>query len=765
MKKYAVLTALLFCFLLAATAQSKSKQKAKEAEKPPTQKEMEEMMKEVQQMMGEMEKEMSPEDKKMMDSMGIKMPDMKNMKMPAMTDKQLAQAWEDENRIVPKKDAARIAAIPQGVTTARMPAYISAVHQKVLPMLQPKVVTAADKVQALASSKGISGQKLGNVAALLWADGRTQIALYLMGKVCATAPGADNLSNYASMLSMMGAEQLAIPLLTNLNTKYPRNSTLLNNLGQAWFGLGELDKAGKYLDSATALFPYHPQANLTKSRIQESKGETAKAAESVRKSMKYSYSQEKEERLRKLGHELSANDFKIPGQRKPDPMNLGGFRAPAFPMSVDQCVILGEEWKAFYEQIDAKMDQLQKLRAQLYETAMQNQAKRAQADISMVKAAMSNPGAAREFVSVPMYAARASIKYNAYAKLYSGKLESLAKRTIAFSTGELKRQRDAYEAIMAKLREEDLEQTGEGKPNKDFCPQYKEASDKFLKAVNPTMASLYMEYLQLHKELLNESAYWNMYIQWADMFEVLKKDFQVEWLKALKNSGLSGGTGLPFVYIPEFVCKKQEEKKGKSKLQEFDDVACNYNSMVDFVIVSIETNCSHSTTRLKTDLVEYTHVELGDEYLRSTLVLRPKAGVDGNIGPLKVGASVGADITVNMDRDGVKDWEGTVKAGTEVGVGRSIGPVKGEATIGTAIEVEIDGTGVKEVNLVNTAQVEVGIEAPNPNKSSTIDRINDGIKALDTSVKIGIEDRVSLISGHGSVSGTGALKGITLSQW
>lgn len=55
--------------------------------------------------MKEMQKEMndmSPEDKKMMDSMGIKMPSIKDI--PKATDKQLADAYENENRIVPKRD-------------------------------------------------------------------------------------------------------------------------------------------------------------------------------------------------------------------------------------------------------------------------------------------------------------------------------------------------------------------------------------------------------------------------------------------------------------------------------------------------------------------------------------------------------------------------------------------------------------------------------------------------------------------------------------
>lgn len=84
MRKLLAITAITFLAGM-ITAQPKPKPK----ETAPTAKEMEEMMKEGQ---------------KMMDSMGIKMPDMK--KMPKMSDQEIQQVWEDADRIVPKKDAA-----------------------------------------------------------------------------------------------------------------------------------------------------------------------------------------------------------------------------------------------------------------------------------------------------------------------------------------------------------------------------------------------------------------------------------------------------------------------------------------------------------------------------------------------------------------------------------------------------------------------------------------------------------------------------------
>src|SRR5262245_46649568 len=126
MKKYLLLFVLLL-FTAASFCQSGKKPATKE--KPPTQKELDVMMSEMQKAMDDM----SPEDKKMMDSMGVKMPSMKNV--PKVTDKQLADEWEKETRLVPVKNVARIAAIPQSPTVAALPEFISKIHTAVMSKL------------------------------------------------------------------------------------------------------------------------------------------------------------------------------------------------------------------------------------------------------------------------------------------------------------------------------------------------------------------------------------------------------------------------------------------------------------------------------------------------------------------------------------------------------------------------------------------------------------------------------------------------------
>src|SRR5258705_1084672 len=142
MKKYLLISTVL----LAATvsfAQTKPKQKAKE--KPPTQKEMQDMMKEMQGALDDL----SPEDKKAMDSMGIKMPDMKAIQknVSGISDAQLKSAYENENRIVPQKDAARInTALSVTLSNAEMSAYINKTQMTVLNQLSANTKTKGAEI-------------------------------------------------------------------------------------------------------------------------------------------------------------------------------------------------------------------------------------------------------------------------------------------------------------------------------------------------------------------------------------------------------------------------------------------------------------------------------------------------------------------------------------------------------------------------------------------------------------------------------------------
>ena len=180
-----------------------------------------------------------------------------------------------------------------------------------------------------------------------------------MGEACKADPSdAINLNNYASFLTMCGAEQAALPILQNLNARYPRNSTLLNNIAQAWLGLGDIQRAEKYADSAILLYATHPQANMAKCIIEESKDHIPAAIAAAKRAIKEGYSTEKESWLKKLGYELKDHDINWDPPLTRDPIGLEKFTWPEYPLDVEENKLAELEWKNFKEECQNEINEL-----------------------------------------------------------------------------------------------------------------------------------------------------------------------------------------------------------------------------------------------------------------------------------------------------------------------------------------------------------------------------------------------------------------------
>lgn len=230
----------------------------------------------------------------------------------------------------------------------------------------------------------------------------------------------------------------------------------------------------------------------------------------------------------------------------------------------------------------------------------------------------------------------------------------------------------------------------------------------------------------------------------------------------------------------------EEEKAKPFKLAEWDfSKNCAYTAEIKYPLITQQINCSHTTTIFNAEFLKNipvvgmgykrTLVEVGVEFERSTVVFTPKIELSTDLVPLPVTAGFNAEatITMNTNKAGETDWNAVTKAGIELGVGRSIGPVKAKVSIAESIELEYDNNGLKDANLVSEVKGKAGIELPKVDKTnsenndfnSNIDKINKGAKISGMYVKIGVEDRVSLMTGHGSVNGTGLLKGVKLTKW
>lgn len=751
---------IISLLILTVTCFAQPGKKPPQKDKPPTQKEMEDMMKEMQKEMDEM----SPEDKKMLDSMGVKLTSMKDI--PKLSDKQMADAWEEESRVVPKRDAVRIAAIPKAVANSKMAAYIIAIQNKLPSVLKPAVITRGSELYAQIKSTTKNSREAGNMAMGLWMAGQPELAFYILGKICSTDAGnTDNLSNYAAMLSMQGAQHLAIPILNNLNARYPKNSTLLNNLGQAWFGLGEIGKAEKYLDSAIRICAYHPQANLTKSLIEESKGNNQGAIEAVKRSILKTYSIEKENRLKKLGYQLKPEDLSWDKPLPQDPLGLEKFIWPDYPMTVQESEVLEVEWNKFKKRCGEELNELRAKEKILEKEAEEANNRRTKQILQAgQKGIMVNP--------LPPLAYKAMVKLDYLvndkdghmAFAYQKKLQAITNANIEGAKFE-----DILSGELKALEEKYEDQFGEGKPNPvdAACADDTKVKDRFLSSSNALLRDAFNDFLRFMRSKINNEMYYYQYTAWPENFELIKVQAKINWLLLIQGQTVRFKNKSPW-------CRDKGGQKAKPfQLANFDDFACQYKSSLNLGCLKMETNCGETTTTYGCGTISLEVRESGQNYTGSTLKLAPEVGIGVSDGPLTADASISGDFTIVFDeKNDVKEWKGKVTAQIEGSVGVHAGPVKAGATASEALEVELGSNGIEDINLVVSAKVEGGIRAPKSDGKQESDQqinkgveyVNKGLGKLNTKLELGIESRTSLISGHGSVRGTG-LSDVTISQW
>lgn len=289
--KYSSFLVLVALLPIMALAQPKTTVKK---DKPPTKAEMDQMTKDLQKAMGQMD----PAAKRYLDSLGIKIPTGNNL--PAYTDATLAKAAADEERVFPVRRADLIAKVPKAPPSdAELLATLNAFNAALSKHISPEKKAMGDKVLTQFGSDKHAWAMIAATANGMWVLGMHTTSIYLMGKAAVAMPNSDNLNNLAAYLTMVGAPHKAIPILDRLNQVHPGNSTVLNNLGQAWIGLGDITRGEKYLDEAIIAYPYHPQANYSKALILAEHGKTTEAIAAIKRSLQHSVTEQKLNKLRK----------------------------------------------------------------------------------------------------------------------------------------------------------------------------------------------------------------------------------------------------------------------------------------------------------------------------------------------------------------------------------------------------------------------------------------------------------------------------------
>lgn len=223
--------------------------------------------------------------------------------------------------------------LPQPLTTESYKTYIQQLYTSILNAVKPNEKKKADdyvKNKKLTQSKDIS-----NIAFATWLQNAPTASLYLYSKAVAANPSdALAANNFSAFLMMGGLPEKSIPVLEYWNKQKPGEATLLSNLGNAYYRLGDVDKAMKYLQQCVQYDTLSPIANKMLCLMYLKKGNTKKAEEHGTKSLTTSYDEQVVAILRQLDNKTKPGEImsRLPVIEFP---MLKRIKLPAMPSNLD----------------------------------------------------------------------------------------------------------------------------------------------------------------------------------------------------------------------------------------------------------------------------------------------------------------------------------------------------------------------------------------------------------------------------------------------
>jgi len=691
---------VMMLLIVASYAQTKTKP----VEKPPTQKEMEEMMKEMQKWT----EEMSPEDKKMRDSLGFNTPVNPNMQEQYdFADKNTTQ--QQKNAIagietIPIRDNARIAGLPKSVLTdAQLIVFLQKVNAAAYRKISPESKKIADATYAAVKEKSNETIFLANAANGLWLNGEPEAAIVVMSKaVMENTTDPDNLNNYASFLTMNGGEHLALPILLNLNKKYPGNSTNLNNIGQAWFGLGDMIKSEKYLDSAVRIFAFHSQANYTKCIIKEAKGDKPAAIECIKKSIKTAYSEEKIKKLEKLGGKLKPGDINWNFPKAADALGLDKMLAgrPAFYFTKSQREDLYPQWLDYLKGLQPLFQKYMPSTDESEIIASQNR---------MMNNARSGKIPNSNFIIDKAHQLLNIVlddqnEFERRMEKKSAGLDELIMDAGIVLGNEVLEINDRWEkayqdeiAANPPTGSNEVEQSARmeeihARFLRGACQESKPKIDLFLGTYNTRINDLNIEWLSRMKYFTNEIVYYLQYTSpTAEDYQKSKNGYQTLFLACLAGNGPFFTKPVEFqpscLACPDILsasgkCEDAEDddEDPLSVLPDFDIIHCNSHIVIWTPVGQANWDCNIETVKMDIGIFKGEHKKnlLDGQTISASAELGIYKGIGSKeSGPLKAELKVGGGGFIEWGPKGVTDFGLVAGIKAEVGAVDIINPYSG----------------------------------------------------------------------------------------
>ena len=235
--------------------------------------------------------------------------------------------------------------------------YVQELYTNISNAIKPEIKKKADGY--LANKKITKSKDIGNTALAAWLQNTPEASLYLYSKAVVNDPSdALTANNFSAFLMMGGLPEKSIPILEYWNKQKPGKSTLLANLGNAYYRLGDVNNTMKYLLQCVQKDSLHPTANKLLCIMYLKKGDVKKAEEHATKSITKSHDEEVITILRQLNSKIKVGEVMSrfpPLPAKEFPM-LKRSQLPAMPSQLDNMEQFIVELNAIRQSVNMTID-------------------------------------------------------------------------------------------------------------------------------------------------------------------------------------------------------------------------------------------------------------------------------------------------------------------------------------------------------------------------------------------------------------------------
>lgn len=624
--------------------------------------------------MEELKKNMTPEQRAILDKMGIdKTMQTVQKNMQQGKSSAVMMPTGDPNKIPETISSLSIPSTP--TDKSKLIAYLKPIFSETQKAMKP------DHVQSVEGLLN-QGKLTGQMAMVFWTQNELDKALYLLENACITNPNDYlSLNNLAALLTLSGYAHKALPLLLYAQKFVPESGTLLNNIGQAYLSLGYVDKAKSLLISASSKDTNNAETYRSLALIAQKQGNNTLCGSYLEKAIAHGGATSEAINLLNSvtpGKDMSEfirNRFK---QFYKDHSITKRFILPPIPGSYEEAVDKYPEIDAFFKDLDATINAASKTGMELtkkYENQVQNNQAKTMAQIQQMMANAGKPGFAQSMqdmkssMSNPLMAQGAlmmsSIDNPQFSKSYFSRMKTEAANRLN-SENELKQalKNDFDNKINALLKEKSTLKDGEGQDaankrmeqiEKEVCKLQQDRQQKWLEK----SAEINEQYIHNMEDLLNqrlqEYLFWNTVVmQSLQDPTAVNYQFYVQYMKDLYSFRslypiyVDGGLSKP---CGDYL-KKDNSTKGK--IHDWEMEHCEVDFGIDLMVTGAKMNCEGWSIYADFKEGSFKYERSVDPVTWQTTghSISAKAGKDKEFEIGKIKANIGASLETTIKFDG-----------------------------------------------------------------------------------------------------------------